>query len=157
MAKYEFYTIGEQPSSAGESMRANEAFAVKQQRDGADDVHASDQTSSADLAEITKVSLGCAGFHNIHCFIWLDADQFAVQIQFIFDDSVLEWHRQRGMCLSKVDRGMALPLGDDIRFKEIQLSEDAKRELDKGVEIVKNSRFPIEYEMFRLRNFIKNF
>lgn len=97
---------------------------------------------------IRKTSLVCLNHPEIHFFLWLDEAEQLKQVQFIFDENLLEWAEGRkGLTASETNRKSDQFLnktGIQKGVRTIHSSQDISI-IKKGLQIINTAEFPNHY------------
>jgi len=94
---------------------------------------------------LRKISFTCSGDPSKHCFIWLDTKQQIKQIQFLFNEMILEWVKGKGIQAGETNRiqlqGMRFAAGHQKGIRTFNKSRDQEIS-SMGTQLLKNAQFP---------------
>ncbi len=106
------------------------------------------QKSKEFINGIRKTSLACLNHPEIHFFLWLDEDEKLKQVQFVFDENLLEWEEGRkGLIASETNRKtghVSQKTGYQKGSRTIHTSRDISI-LKRGLQIIYTAELPDSY------------
>lgn len=106
------------------------------------------QKSKEFVNGIRKTSLVCLNHPEIHIFLWLDESEQLKQVQFVFDENLLEWTEgQKGLTAAETNRKsghFSAKTGIHKGVRTIHNSQD-RSILNKGLQIINTAQFPDHY------------
>ena len=116
------------------------------------------QKSKEFVNGVRKTSLACLNHPEIHFFLWLDEDEKLKQVQFVFDENLLEWEEGRkGVVASETNRKtgqVAQKSGYQKGARTIHSSRDISI-LKRGLQIIHKAELPEDYDSMIRTNLLK--
>ncbi len=107
------------------------------------------QKSKEFVNGVRKTSLACLNHPEIHFFLWLDEEEKLKQVQFVFDENLLEWEEGRkGLVASETNRKtghVSRKSGSQKGSRTIHSSRDISI-LKKGLQIIHTAELPDDYD-----------
>ena len=107
------------------------------------------QKSQEYIKGLRKTSLVCLNHPEISLFLWLNEDSELKQVQFIFDENLIEWSDGvKGLKASETNRksnNFPDRIGLQKGARTIQDSKD-RTIIKRGLQIINASKFPEDYD-----------
>jgi hypothetical protein len=104
------------------------------------------QLSTVYVEGVKKISLSCENHAEFDYFLWVNAEEKVVHLQFIFHENVLEWFEDRGILISQTNRKDQLiaTVGVHKGVRTLQGVQDSSI-LEEGRSLIRASVFPEPY------------
>ncbi len=85
---------------------------------------------------------------DVYCFLWITRDEKIEHIQFVYDETVIEWFEKKGIIVGQTNRLLHGAEGKTGRQKGVRTIHDIVDEdaFSEGLEFIHNSIFPKAYQ-----------
>jgi len=97
---------------------------------------------------LRQVTLNCENHPQIYCFVWINKTEEPEHIQFVFNENIIEWFKERGISIGQTNRKMYdYPAKSGIQkgSRTIHASYNTSI-MDEGIDIIKDSEFPEDFQ-----------
>jgi hypothetical protein len=116
------------------------------------------QKSKEFINGVRKTSLACLNHPEIHFFLWLDEEEKLKQVQFVFNENLLEWEAGRkGVVAGETNRkagNSSQKSGYQKGARTIHSSRDIAI-LKRGLQIILKAELPDGYDSMIRTNLLK--
>lgn len=115
------------------------------------------QKSAEFVNGLRKTSLVCLDHPEIHFFLWLDEGGDLSQVQFLFDENLIEWNKKNnGLRAGETNRKYQISTNKTGTLKgarTIQSSNDVSI-IKEGLQIINSAEFPGNYDQLIKNNLL---